>query len=106
MAIETVQGPQGSLGRSFPTPRRDLLRLPSRGHVARLAPMDTQRAHFLDQLAEAIDAGDGRAEAILPMFQPWLEQLLQDPEAAKHEPGSAGHTARMFALRRMTAGSA
>lgn len=68
--------------------------------------MDIQRAAFLDQLAEAIDAGDGRAAAILPMFRPWLVQLLQDREAATHEPGSAGYVARMFALRRLSEGTA
>ncbi len=63
--------------------------------------MNTDRAAFLDRLAEAIDAGDGRAAAILPMFRPWLVDLLRDPEAAKHEPGSVGYVARMFALRKL-----
>lgn len=61
--------------------------------------MNTERTAFLDQLTEAVDAGDGRAAAILPMFRDWLTELARDPEAAKHEPGSAGYTARMFALR-------
>jgi hypothetical protein len=61
--------------------------------------MHTERAAFLDELAGAIDAGDGRAAAILPMFRHWLTELAQDPEAARHEPGSVGYVARMFALR-------
>lgn len=61
--------------------------------------MDSKRAAFLDQLTSAIDAGDRQAAAILPMFRHWLIELARDPEAAKHEPGSAGYTARMFALR-------
>lgn len=63
--------------------------------------MNAERAAFLDQLTEAIDAGDRRAAGILPMFRHWLIELAQDPEAAKHEPGSAGYTARMFALREL-----
>lgn len=63
--------------------------------------MHTERAAFLDELTQAIDAGDGRAAAILPMFRDWLTELAQDPEAAKHEPGSAGYVARMFALRHL-----
>lgn len=63
------------------------------------AGMDTKRAAFLDQLTSAIDAGDRQAAAILPMFRHWLIEIARDPEAAKHERGSAGYTARMFALR-------
>jgi hypothetical protein len=63
--------------------------------------MDTQRAAFLDELTQAIDAGDGRAALILPMFRDWLTELAHDPEAAKHEPGSAGYIARIFALRHL-----
>ncbi len=65
------------------------------------AGMDTQRAAFLDQLTGAIDAGDRQAAAILPMFRDWLTDLAKDPEAARHEPGSVGHVARMFALREL-----
>ena len=65
------------------------------------AGMDTQRAAFLDKLTEAIDAGDRRAAGILPMLRHWLIELARDPEVAKHEPGSAGYTARMFALREL-----
>lgn len=68
------------------------------GHIG---AMNTERTVFLDQLTEAIDAGDGRAAAILPMFQDWLIDLMRDPEAAKHEPGSVGYVARMFALRHL-----
>lgn len=55
-----------------------------------LAPMNAERAAFLDQLTKAIDAGDGLAAAILPMFRHWLVDLAKDPEAARHESGSAG----------------
>ena len=65
------------------------------------AGMNTERAAFLDQLTSAIDAGDGQAAAILPMFRDWLTDLAQDPEAARHEPGSVGYVARMFALREL-----
>lgn len=63
--------------------------------------MDSKRAAFLDQLTSAIDAGDRQAAAILPMFRDWLTDLAQDPEAARHEPGSVGYVARMFALREL-----
>ncbi len=69
------------------------------------AGMDTQRAAFLDQLTEAIDAGDRQAAAILPMFRDWLTDLAQDPEAAQHEPGSVGYVARMFALKELAKSS-
>ncbi|XAI95180.1 hypothetical protein [Dolichospermum phage Dfl-JY14] len=64
-------------------------------------PMNAERAAFLDELTEAIDAGDRRAAGILPMFRHWLIELARDPEAAKHEPGSVGYSARMFALREL-----
>lgn len=63
--------------------------------------MNTERAAFLDELTVAIEAGDGRAAAILPMFRSWLVDLACDPEAARHEPGSAGYVARMFAIRNL-----
>lgn len=63
--------------------------------------MNPKRAAFLDQLTSAIDAGDRQAAAILPMFRDWLTDLAQDPEAARHEPGSVGYVARMFALREL-----
>lgn len=66
-----------------------------------LAPMNAERAAFLDQLTKAIDAGDGRAAAILPMFRHWLVELANDSEAGRHEPGRAGYTACMFALREL-----
>lgn len=65
------------------------------------AGMNTERAAFLDQLTSAIDAGDRQAAAILPMFRDWLTDLAQDPEAARHEPGSVGYVTRMFALREL-----
>lgn len=68
--------------------------------------MNTERRAFLDQLAQAVDAGDPQAAAILPTFEPWLMRPLQDNEAAKFEPGSAGYVARMLALRALTHGSA
>lgn len=69
------------------------------------AGMGTQRAAFLDELTEAIDAGDRQAAAILPILRDWLIDPAQDTEAAKHEPGSAGYTARMFALRELAKSS-
>jgi hypothetical protein len=68
--------------------------------------MNTERRAFLDQLAQVVDAGDRQAAAILPAFEPWLMRLLQDNEAAKFEPGSAGYVARMFALRTLADGVA
>lgn len=64
--------------------------------------MDSQRKQYLDRLTQAIDAGDRQAAAILPTFRPWLVELLEDPEAARYEPGSAGYVARMFALRELS----
>jgi len=63
--------------------------------------MHAGRAAFLDELTGAIDAGDSHAAPTLPMFQHWLTELACDPEAARHEPGSVGYVARMFALREL-----
>lgn len=61
--------------------------------------MDAKHLPFLDELASAFDAGDREATYLIPTFRPWLEELLTDPVAQRLEPGSVGHTARMFALR-------
>lgn len=63
--------------------------------------INTEHAALLGDLPRAIDAGDEEASVSLPTFRPWLVELLRDPEAAPHEPGSAGHVARMFALREL-----
>lgn len=84
---------------SYPTTR--CLPTVQAGAARQTGPMNAERAAFLDALARAIDAGDEEARVIFPTFRPWLVELLRDPEAAKHEPGSAGHVARMFALREL-----
>jgi hypothetical protein len=84
---------------SYPTASRSLTVLTTA--LQQIDPMNAERAAFFDQLKGAIDAGDRKAAGILPMFRNWLTELAQGPEAAKHELGSMGFVARMFALREL-----
>lgn len=67
--------------------------------------MDTDQLRILDDLAAAADAGDRHIRTALPLFNELFHSLLTDPIARNLEPGSVGHTARLFALRKMAEAS-
>ena len=64
--------------------------------------MSLSRNEFLDQLAVAIDSGDGRARAILPMFGHLLAELERDAAAGRLPPDGPGQLAHTFARRLST----
>jgi hypothetical protein len=61
--------------------------------------MDAEHLRTLDQLAAAAEDGDPQIRRALPMFGSLFQALLTDPVVRSLEPGSVGHTARLFALR-------
>ena len=65
-----------------------------------MSDMDTNKLRLMDELAAAATAGDPQVVAVIPTFGQWFGELLRDPIARSLEPGSVGHTARMFALQR------